>query len=80
MFPNEVKPDASVTLDDTGGYFKTPKEDGFLEAFKALVPWSDRQWIPEQTSWFCTPKYAENAMNLVRLFWDNVEVHDYRND
>lgn len=80
MFPNEVKPEATVILDSTGAWLKTPKDDGFLEALKALVPWSDRQWVPAETSWFVTTGYAHNATELVKLFWQRVEVKDLRND
>lgn len=79
MSPNTVKPDAEVILDSSGAWLKTPKDDGFLESLKALVPYTDRQWVPEETSWFVTEHYAHNATELVKLFFKTVDVKDLRN-
>lgn len=78
MFPDEVKPEASVIFDAAGAWLKTPKDDGFIEALKALVPWQNRTWVPSETRWWITEPYCQNAAELVKLFWDRVDVQDAR--
>lgn len=75
--PSEAEEPCTVFLVESGAYLRTPKDDNFIEALKALVPWNERKWIPGERSWFVTYPYTSNATNLVRLFFNNVIVVDY---
>lgn len=79
-FHKAEKPDAQIILDSEGVWIQTGFDEGWIEAFKAFVPWSDRNWIPAKTSWFVTFGYAENVIGLTKLFFEDVEVKDLRNE
>lgn len=76
----EPKPEARIEIDEDGALIFTPKDEGFLEAFKALVPWNDRSWNVSSLSWFCASRHVDNVQALLTLFFNPVEVKDYREE
>jgi hypothetical protein len=79
-FRSVQKADAVITLDSQGVWISTPKSDDWLESFKAVVPWHDREWFPEKTQWYATAGYARNIIGITELFFETVQVIDLTNE
>jgi len=42
--------------------------DDFLDAFKARIPYPDRQWSPEEKIWIVLEKHTETIRELQREY------------
>lgn len=56
---------------------RTPYHAGFVESLKTMIPWDCRRWNGDTKLWHVDSIFANQAIDIVRQYYDHVEVNQY---
>lgn len=66
---------ASIFRADDGGYWlETPYQPDFVRYLKLRLPKYARKWNPERRMWWVAEEHIEEAIEVVRRFFDEVTI------
>lgn len=58
-----------------GTYFFTPWHPEFIDWLKANVPREERDYDPDDKSWYVSPIFAERVKGKAQSFWPGIKEH-----
>lgn len=70
-----IEPSPNPDDDRPGSLVRTPYDEAFIEAVKAL-PWQDRRWIAHESAWWVADEHMDRAKDLVIHHYGAVELVD----
>lgn len=62
----------SIGFDGTNLILETPYNPGLVAQLKALIPYNDRRWDPDQKVWLIRPDHGPTLQSLIDQFFDEV--------
>lgn len=62
----------SIGFDGTNLILETPYNPGLVAQLKALIPYNDRRWGPDQKVWLVRPDHGPTLQSLIDQFFDEV--------
>lgn len=66
------KDKCSIDFDGTNLILETPYNPGLVAQLKALIPYNDRRWDPDQKVWLIRPDHGPTLQSLIDQFFDEV--------
>lgn len=69
LFGSPVSTRCSVTVANGSLTVKTPYDSGFVQAFKALIPATQRSFDPGNKSWIVDPSMGKTVQDLIQTYF-----------
>jgi hypothetical protein len=66
------KDECQIGFDGANLVFKTPYDPGLVAQLKALIPYSDRRWDPDQKAWLVRPSHGSRLQSLCDQFFSEI--------
>jgi hypothetical protein len=62
----------SIDFDGSNLILETPYDRGLVAQLKALIPYSDRRWDPDQKAWLVRPSHGPTLQSLCNQFFSEL--------
>jgi len=62
----------NIGFDGANLVIETPYDPGLVAQLKALIPYADRRWDPDQKAWLVKPSHGPTMQSLINQFFDEI--------